>query len=107
MHVTVKSVVTVSMILLTITDNLLTPFLVKYTLQWCKVNAYFGIVDISIKELFIVMSCKSILLLSFLLPCNSNMMNTISNKNDNHTQHTRPNYPLHCRSVDPRITQEI
>ena len=65
--------------------------------------------DISIKTKFMVMSCKSILLLLFLLPCQSNMMDMMRNRNDNHTHHNSPNYYIHCRRVAlvVRLTQEM
>jgi len=65
--------------------------------------------DISIKTKFMVMSCKSILLLLFMLPCQSNMMDMMRNRNDNHTHHNSPNYYIHCRRVAlvVRLTQEM
>ena len=65
--------------------------------------------DISIKTMFIVMSCKSILLLLFMWSYTSNIMDTISNRNDNYTQHTRLNYSIHFRrdALVVRLTQEM
>jgi len=81
----------------------------------CTLILLFRVMSCTSIRLFRVMSCTSILLLSFLLPCKSNMMDTVCNRNDKHTQHTsllysntrppaqtthkRPNYPLHCRWV--------
>ena len=55
------------------------------------------------------MSCKSILLLSFLWQRKSNLMDTKSIRTDKHTHHKRPNYHIHCRqvSVELRVKQEI